>query len=161
MTLEISPAALEDKPLISRMMQLYLYDFSEMTGFDLDPQGCFLYPYLDHYWSEPNRYPFVIRFDGKLAGFVLVNQHTHIPGNEWSIAEFFVLRKYRRKGIGKRVAFDIFNRFHGKWEIYQIPENKTAQVFWREVIDEYTQGNYTVKDHDAEGNPGVIQCFEN
>jgi len=52
------------------------------------------YKYLDHYWTEEGRQPFVIRVDGKLAGFVLIrmmgtNEHSQsIP-----VAEFFVMKK--------------------------------------------------------------------
>src|SRR4051812_41751040 len=117
MDIEIVAASMEDKPLIQRMMELYLYDFSPLENSDLNAHGYFDYPYLDHYWVEPGRYPFVVRVKGKLAGFVLVNQHTYLPGNEWSMAEFFILRRYRRQGIGKHVAWNIFDRFGGKWEV--------------------------------------------
>jgi predicted acetyltransferase len=117
MKIEVSPASIDDKPLIQRMMQFYLYDFSEFGKSDLDSHACFGYSYLDHYWEEKGRHPFIVRVDGKLAGFVLVNKHTYLPGNEWSIAEFFIMRKYRQKGVGKAVAFYIFEQFRGKWEV--------------------------------------------
>ena len=61
------------------MLQLYLHDFSEHAAIgspygDVDEAGCFAYPYLDLYWSEPGRLPFLIRTGGHIAGFVLVNQ---------------------------------------------------------------------------------------
>lgn len=161
MALEVTPATFEDKPLIRRMMDLYLYDFSEMAGFDLDAHGYYHYAYLDHYWVEPDRHPFLVRVDGKLAGFVLVNRHTLSTDNEFAIAEFFIMRKYRRQGIGRAVAFNIFDRFHGKWEVYEIIENTSAQAFWRKVIGEYTQGHYTERNFGSGGDPGVVQCFEN
>jgi predicted acetyltransferase len=55
-------------------MQLYLYDFSEMCGDDCDERGLFEYEYLPRYWIEPERHPFLIRVDGKLAGFALVRE---------------------------------------------------------------------------------------
>jgi predicted acetyltransferase len=77
-----------------------------------------------------------------LAGFVLVNRHAFLPGNEWSIAEFFIIRKYRRQGIGKAVAFYIFDQFRGKWEVREVEANAPAQHFWRKLIAEYTAGHY-------------------
>ena len=142
MKINILPASVNDKPILQRMMELYQYDFSEFQNNDLDAQGCFGYPFLDYYWSEEGRYPFLVQVDDKLVGFVLVNHHIYILGNEWSIAEFFILRKYRRTGIGKRVAFYIFDQFQGKWEIQETKANLPAQRFWQKVITEYTEGQY-------------------
>ncbi|BAZ51756.1 hypothetical protein NIES4103_44140 [Nostoc sp. NIES-4103] len=71
MGIEVLPASITDKPLIQRMMELYQYDFSEIEGTDLNKHGYFGYPYLDYYWVEADRYPFIVQVDEKLAGFVL------------------------------------------------------------------------------------------
>ena len=161
MSVEILPASPEDKLLIQRMMELYQYDFSEFEGTNLDQHGCFGYSYLDHYWVEEGRHPFIVCVDGKLAGFVLVNQHTHIPGNENSIAEFFILRKYRQRGIGKGVAFHIFDLFPGKWEVRQTESNTVAQQFWRNVVGEYTAGQFAEIVLNTESWKGPVQYFDN
>jgi predicted acetyltransferase len=59
------------------------------------------------------------------------------------MAEFFVMRKYRRRGVGRQVAGQIFDMFPGQWSLYQKEDNLPAQSFWRCVIAEYTQGAYT------------------
>jgi predicted acetyltransferase len=111
------------------MMELYQHDLSEFENTDLDSHACFGYSYLDCYWKENSRHPFIVRVDGRLAGFVLVNKHICLPGNEWSIAEFFIMRKYRRRGVGKAVALHIFEQFHGKWEVREVEANAAAQRF--------------------------------
>ncbi len=143
------------------MMELYEYDFSEYENSDLDSHGYFGYPWLDNYWSENGRYPFIVRVDNKLAGFVLVNQHTYLPDNEWAISEFFIMRKYRGKGIGKKVALNIFDQFHGKWEVHELESNKPSHLFWRKVISSYTHEHYIETHLDDERSKGPIQCFEN
>ncbi|WP_327205186.1 hypothetical protein [Paenibacillus sp. Soil522] len=50
------------------------------------------------------------------------------------------MKKYRKEGIGKAVAKQIFNLHKGQWEVYQLESNKPAQIFWNKTIDEYTQG---------------------
>jgi predicted acetyltransferase len=55
------------------------------------------YPYFDDYWSEPERVPFFIEADGKIAGFCLVRRR----GLNWTIAEFTVVPEWRRNGIGR------------------------------------------------------------
>lgn len=161
MLIELSPATLDDKPILQRMLELYQYDFSETSGTDLDSHGCFGYPSLDHYWLEQGRHPFLVRVGGKLAGFVLVNRHTFVPGNELAIAEFFIMRKYRRMGVGRTISFQVFERFRGKWEIQQTETNLPAQAFWRSVVAAYTAGNYRELFLEEAFWRGPVQCFDN
>jgi predicted acetyltransferase len=161
MKIEVTQAAIDDKHLIQRMLEFYQYDFSEFDDADLDSHGTYGYPWLDHYWSEKGRCPFIIRVDGKLAGFVLVNQNTYLQTSEWAISEFFIMRKYRKHGVGKVVAFSMFDQFSGKWEVHELESNIPSQLFWRKVISEYTQGQYTETKISDERSPGPIQCFDN
>jgi len=125
-------------------MELYLYDFSEFDQADIGQLGLYNYPHLEKYWSEPHRHPFFIRVDEHLAGFVLVTRYNIIGVgyDYWVMAEFFVMRKYRRHGIGQTVAHQIFDRFPGPWQVAQLQENTSAIAFWRKVIDRYTAGKY-------------------
>ena len=152
-----------DKPVLCQMLELYLHDFSEYDHADLNEHGYYGYRYLDTYWIEPGRYPFLIKADGKLAGFVLVNKHSYRTPDEdlHSIAEFFVLRKYRRLGIGKQVAVMIFERFPGKWEVNQHPDNLFSIQFWEDVISSYTNGNYELDQVTTEDWTGPSLTFNN
>ena len=161
MFVEVISALITDKSIIQRMIELYRHDLSEFEDLDLDEHGYFGYSYLDYYWVESDRYPFVVRVDGKLAGFALVNQHTHFLDRQYSVAEFFILRKYRRRGIGRQVAIDIFERFPSRWEISKLPTNVTALRFWRDVIKSYLPGKYTETVIEIENHQRVIGCFDN
>ncbi len=164
MDVQITEASVEQKPILDQLMQLYMHDFSEYTDEDVDQNGIFTYHFFDEYWNESGRYPFLVHCDGKLAGFVLVNAHTFVleQGAGKSIAEFFVMRKYRRKGVGRQVAFYIFDRFPGRWEIRQNAPNVAGQQFWRTIIAEYTQGKFseTVLDSPWWAR-GPVQTFDN
>jgi predicted acetyltransferase len=142
MNVEVLPAQVEDKPVLRHLLQLCLHDYSEFNGKDVNEQGLFDYPYLDYYWTESGRYPFLVRVEGKLAGFVLVRR-LEAEGTEplWQMAEFFILRKYRRQGIGQEVAYRVFDCFEGRWEVTQEKGNLPAQKFWQRVIEEYQQMN--------------------
>ncbi|MGG6240962.1 GNAT family N-acetyltransferase [Nodosilinea sp. AN01ver1] len=98
----------------------------------------FDYPYLDYYWTEAGRYPFLVRVEGTLAGFVLVRQ-LELDADEplWQMAEFFVLSKYRRQGIGREVAHRVFDRFEGRWQVTSQEGNLSSQRFWQRVIEDY------------------------
>ncbi len=140
MKLEIVPAQVDDKPVIRHLLELCLHDYSEFNGKDVNEHGLFDYPYVDHYWTEPGRYPFLVRVEETLAGFVLVRR-LDVDEPLWQMAEFFILRKYRRRGIGREVAHQVFDRFQGRWEITQEEGNLTGQRFWQQVIEEYQQIN--------------------
>src|SRR5438309_234153 len=91
---EVVEARLADKPVLQRLVELYMHDFSEYTQRDVNEHGAFGYRYLDHYWTDPDRHPFLLRCDGNWCGFALIRS-----GDSNAVAEFFVLRKYRRRGL--------------------------------------------------------------
>ena len=114
------------------------------------------------YWAEPGRHPFLIRVDGKLAGFALVNARSRLTGDDGvhDLAEFFVLRRYRRRGVGERAAAWLFERFRGRWEVRQKPENLAATAFWRRVIGRHTGERFEDVLWDDERWRGPVQRFE-
>jgi predicted acetyltransferase len=118
-----------DRPILRRLLELYIDDFSELAGHDVDPRGTFGYPRLDSYWTEADRHPFLLRVGGAWAGFALVRS-----GDPNDMAEFFVMRKYRREGVGRDAAQMVFDRFPGTWTVRQILANEAATRFWRSAI---------------------------
>jgi predicted acetyltransferase len=166
--IEISPAGYQELTTLRNLFELYSHDFSEIDGADVDESGLYGYNFLDLYWTDPNRFPFLIRVDGRLAGFVLVRKDSYFPeieasgsGLSWLIAEFFVMRKYRRMGIGKLAARELFDRFPGRWEVAQIEGNDAALLFWRKVIGEYTGGQYSEVVLHNDRWRGPVQVFNN
>lgn len=152
MKIDIVPAATADFAIVRNLFQLYAYDMSEFAGFDVGGEGTFAPSQsLWNYWNgeagtgalrwpaEWRGLPFLIRADGNLAGFALVKQ---LAPAAFDMGEFFVLRKYRRTGLGTHVARAMFGRFPGHWEIRQMPPNLAAQVFWRRIVSDYTGGRF-------------------
>jgi predicted acetyltransferase len=142
----VRPAAVADKPIVHRLLQLYMHDFSELTGADVGPHGEFDYPYFDHYWTEPARHPFLFEVDGALAGLAFVRS-----GAPHDMAEFFVLRKHRRRDVGRQAAALVLRRFPGEWQVRQISANPRATAFWRAAIP------YPFTD--ARNDDGPLQRF--
>lgn len=156
MNVTIESISVEQKSVFVQMMELYNYDFSEFSGADLNEFGYFGYSHIDDYWNEEGRFPFFIRADGKLAGLVLVRSCSEYNDlrDPHNIAEFFVMKKYRKKGIGKKAAKEIFDKFAGGWEISIWRNNNVAKEFWKSVVHEYTKGKYTKfssSDNKTEG----------
>jgi predicted acetyltransferase len=159
--IDITPAKVTEKPILRQMMELYQYDFSEFVGADLGPSGIYDYPYLDHYWVDPDRFPFLVRFSSNLAGFVLVSRFNYLTGlkDAWVVSEFFIMRKYRHQGLGEYAAQTIFDQFPGNWQVSQIYENSPATTFWRKVIARYTSGNFQEDAVDNQNWHGIVQFF--
>jgi len=137
----------KDKEIIYNLMQLYTYELSffedETANFKLLDNGIFnISKYIDLYWKEENRHPYLLKFNNELAGFVLVRFNEE---NMYEIAEFFVLNKYRRFGAGTYMANEMFEKYKGRWEIRTLLKNKRAQDFWRKVVNDFSKGNYSEK----------------
>lgn len=159
MEFQIIKASKEYKDVLRNLMQFYFYDFSEFIKCDVEDNGLYKsYEYLDEYWKDENhRFPYLVKQDGEYIGFVLVRVIESEDGNYFSIAEFFIMKKYRRNGIGQAVAKEIFDLHRGQWEVFQIEPNKPAQAFWYKAINEYTKGEFSER---VEGG-GRIQEFTN
>lgn len=138
--IEVVPAAREQEPVIENLLDLYAHDFSEFHAIELRPDGRFGYKNLSLYWRDPRRHPFLVRVDGGLAGFVLVQEVIPASGKEtaWDMTEFFIARGFRRQGVGTAVACKLWERFPGRWEIRVMEANTGAHYFWQKSIAEFT-----------------------
>ena len=155
---ELEQVSFERKSVLYNLIELCQYDYSEFNGEGVNEHGLFGYRYLDHYWTEAGRYAYVVRAGGGLAGFALVRTlEEGDDGPAYSLAEFFILRKYRRRGIGGRAAGRVFDLFPGLWRVHLEAQNLPAQAFWRKVIGEYTSGAFA--EMSKEGREGPTQEF--
>jgi predicted acetyltransferase len=136
MNVELVPASPDQASILVNLLELYAHDFSEFHSLELDATGRFGYKHLSLYWSEPDRHPFLIKVEGKLAGLAFVKRGSEFSGNQnvWDVGEFFVVRAYRRKGIGVQVAHELWQRFPGLWEVRVMDSNRAALNFWQRAI---------------------------
>jgi predicted acetyltransferase len=138
--IEIIHASLEQKPILANLLELYSHDFCEFVDLEIGLDGRFGYSHLDIYWTEPARRPLLVYVDNKLAGFVLIDG---LPRGSpdvmvWDVAEFFILRGFRRRGIGTEAAHHVWKRFPGRWEVRVIVSNEPAYRFWHRAIKSFT-----------------------
>lgn len=161
--IQIKKVPIEQKPVMEKLMQMYLHDFSEYDLDDVNSDGIYEYKYLDSYWTDKSRLPFLIYYANQIAGFILVNSHVILDENMGakSIGEFFIMRKYRRKGIGTFAARSIFDLYPGKWEVSHEKVNKPSHEFWNKVITGYTDGKYSETIPTDDNRHGPIQSFDN
>lgn len=149
----------EDQYTLKNLLEFYLYEFSQYRDdIELNEYGIFGFQNYQ-ILIEPPCYTYLIFITGKLAGFATVEEKFPAKFDRfYTIREFFVVKKYRRLGVGKIVATRLFDCYQGIWHVIQIYKNRRAQAFWREVIDSYTQGEY-IETFDIEGK--IAQSFSN
>jgi predicted acetyltransferase len=137
--IEIVPATQEHELIITNLFELYVHDFTEFHHLDLDRNGRFGYEYLSLNWKKQGRHPFLISVNGNLAGFAFVKKGSELCGSRavWDVSEFFVVRAYRKQGIGTRVAHELWKRFLGPWEIRVMPMNRVALRFWEQAVEKF------------------------
>jgi predicted acetyltransferase len=142
--MELRQVQAEDREILSNLLEKYDYEFSQYDLRDVNKLGLFGYKYLDYYWTEEKRWAYFIMVDEKLAGFVMVIDMPEVEGTEtdFQMAEFFVMYKYRRSGIGKQAVFQVLDKHKGCWQLRRHPKNIASVYFWNNVISEYTNGKF-------------------
>ena len=155
---EIHRATPQDRLPLYRMLELYQYELSDIWDQDLDAHGEYGYG-LDRFWNDVHSKAYIIKVAGNYAGFALVDDRVKIPGGRFWMDQFFVMKKYRRAGIGRLAALAMFREHLGAWQIGQMPDNLAAQRFWRGVIAEYTAGDFSETQITSGWWLGVVQSF--
>src|SRR5580704_1158083 len=152
-----------DELLLDRLMQLYAYDFSEFMGWDVDDTGRFpVGTPLASCWTTPWRHAFLIRAESHIAGFMILDERSRLTGDPTvvDVAELFVLRHYRRKGVGASAATRAFSMYPRSWEVRQTIANTAATAFWRRTIATYTDGVFSETLLDDARWHGPVQSFD-
>lgn len=166
MPLEIIETTIDHKTIVSNLYQFYLYDFSEMVGFAVEADGRYEESDLEGCWVEPHIHTFLLKVDGEWAGFSLIFEphfskyHNQLI-DHYEMAEFFVMRKYRKHGIGAAFAKALFDRYRGKWRVAELAANTYALKFWRRVIGDYTRGEFEDTTWQGRTYHGTVQFFDN
>lgn len=160
--IEVILARPNQESILANLLELYAYDFSEFNDLELGADGRFGYSGLALYWSEPGRHPFLVWVEGKLAGLVFVKRGSEVSGNEavWDVAEFFVLRGYRRLGIGTQIASEVWRQFPGLWEVRVMESNVPARDFWTHAISIFMGEAIKPVRVEKDGKYWVLFSFE-
>lgn len=90
--INIVEVSLDEKFILSQLIELYEYDFSEFNDRDVNPFGRYGYKYLDHYWTDEGRHPYFIIVNEQYAGFVLINTYCYLQtsADAKAVAEFLL-----------------------------------------------------------------------
>ena len=150
MDYKIIKADEKDKDKLYRLLQYALYDGSQYVDNHLNADCTFDYGWFDNYFTDKDRDAYFIKKDDEYIGMCMVNEYLQINNQGKCVSEFLILPKYRRNHIGKRVAYDIFEMYKGDWEVQPMENNPVAYTFWKNIINEYTSGNYKIRKNSKE-----------
>jgi len=162
MKVNLKKAGMSDKPTLGNLLQFYMYDFSEFLALDFGDRGLYNEYILDDYFINPEKSAFVVLVDDRVAGFVLVSGDTILTRNQGGkcIKEFFVARRYRRKGVGRIVAGLTWDLYPGKWEMKVELRNQPAQKFWEAAIRDYpNKEGFRKEDCNTDRWKGIVFSF--
>jgi len=162
MNIAITEAYPDEREILGNLLELYIYEFASLEDTDVEDDGRYGFDRLDSYFEEAARHPFLLRVDGKLAGFVLVRlDDTPLDGGApvMDVCEFFVMQKYRRHRAGETMAREVFDRFPARWQVRELAANERAHAFWRAIISRYTHNNYDEITWNDDRWYGPVQYF--
>jgi predicted acetyltransferase len=131
---------------------------------DLAPLGTGIFPILGEighrepdqlasWFADSSAQILTILHNDQPVGFAMVRIGQPLasrPAIDFSMAEFFIARDWRRRGVGQEAVRLIFDRFSGRWHIMEYLRNPGAVSFWRRVVNAYTEGRYQEQVRDGE-----------
>ena len=125
--LSISKIGPEFDVALRDLFQHYMRDMSEWFEANACDASAILEKGYDAYLAKVGDSP---------AGFALVGSAGEWAGgmSAYDVHEFFVLREFRRRGVGHSMAALIWDERPGPWLVRVLEANGPAVLFWRNAI---------------------------
>ena len=139
--------------LLGNLFEHYCHDMSEWFELDTGVDGRYSYDTASVWEKGYDAY--LAKVGGSIAGFALIGS-----GGEWlgdigahDVHEFFIMRKFRRHGVGRSMATFLWNEHPGEWLVRVLEANAPALTFWRGEISTYSLGLYREERQIVNGRP--------
>lgn len=98
--------------------------------------------------------------DGSIIGFILLLERPFLTKeNDVGINDFFILNKYKGKGVAAQAAVKLFEEKQGQYFVMQVIENKRAVSFWKKL---YLELNIEINERQdlIDDEQCLIQTFK-
>ncbi|SCY56834.1 GNAT family N-acetyltransferase [Alkaliphilus peptidifermentans] len=148
------------KGILKNLMSLYLHDLSMYSdNLDISDNGLFIYDGFDMFWDKDGLTPLIIYYNDKIIGFILLTSSPYVPKEvDYCVHELFILRRYRKLGIGTLAINKVIEKYRGKYYIVQLVKNKPAVEFWKKYY-KINSIKYIEKEIVEEGDKCITQYF--
>ncbi|MGF7050507.1 putative acetyltransferase [Paenibacillus sp. DS2015] len=158
MNICFTKVTIEDKPILEGLASLYCHDLDEYLCHeeqaDMNAKGLLEYGGLELYFTEEEFSPYFIKYRGIIIGFCLLQTGVYAyPGEDYIVGAYFILKKYRRQGMGREASGQLFESYPGKYRISQFMRNQPAIRFWKHVY-----AYYDIKFIELEQEIGNQSC---
>ncbi|WP_137935706.1 GNAT family N-acetyltransferase [Chitinivorax sp. B] len=128
---------INEKNIIRNLYQFYSYDSSDWESFDLESNGLFYMDdnYFAHYWELEGWSANLIKVNDEIAGFLLI-EHNTLPGLDApEFADLFLMKKYRRQGIGQQIVEGVMLGTAHPWVVNVFVDDTQAMDFWNAMFN--------------------------
>jgi len=154
---------LNQKMILKNLMTLFLHDLSEFNEEQEFNQenGLFEFDVFEWFFEKEGLSPYFITHEENIIGVILLQSTPFTnPGQyDFLINSFFIIKKYRRKGLGKQAVLDLFQQRPGRYAIGQLSNNIPAIQFWRNIYKSI-EVEFQEKEELEEGLKIIYQFFE-
>jgi predicted acetyltransferase len=159
-TLSISKVGPEAEIVLRNLFEHYLHDMSEWFEIDVKADGSYSYDTAS-IWRDGYE-AYLAKVGDSITGFALAGSAEEWLGKTGAhdVHEFFVLRRFRRNGIGQRMATLLWNERSGEWLVRVLEANAPAVPFWRASISSYSRGSYKEEERMVNGRRWRFFRFE-
>jgi predicted acetyltransferase len=149
----ISKIGPESDGVLRSLFEHYLHDMAQWFEVPTEADGSYSYD-TSRIWSQGYDV-YLAKVDADLAGFAIVGSAIEWTGNRDAsdVHEFFVLRRFRRNGFGRRMATLLWEERPGEWLVRALEANAPAVAFWRTAIASYSRGAYEEVERISKGRP--------
>jgi predicted acetyltransferase len=132
----------ESDLVLRNLFEHYIHDMAEWFEIDTKADGSHSYD-TSVVWA--NGYEaYLAKIGNSIAGFAIIGSAIEWLGDTGAhdVHEFFVIRRFRRNGFGRRMATLLWNGRPGTWLVRVLESNAPAVVFWRTAIAGHWCGSY-------------------
>lgn len=152
-SLLISKIGPESDVLLRNLFEHYMHDMAEWFEIDTKADGSYSYD-TSLVWARGYD-AYLAEVGDSIAGFALIGSAVEWLGEigAHDVHEFFVIRRFRRSGVGQKMATFLWNERPGEWLVRVLEANAPAVTFWRTAISSYSRGSYEEEGRVVNGRP--------
>lgn len=145
--------------MLRNLFEHYIHDMAEWFEIDTRADGSYSYD-TSSVWKN-NCEAYLAKVENSIVGFAVIGAAV-----EWldavaahDVHEFFVIRRYRRSGIGTAMANRLWDAHSGEWLVRALEANAAAARFWRRSIASYSEGAYEEQIRIVKKRPWIFFRF--
>jgi len=141
----------ESDVLLRNLFEHYVHDMAEWFEIDTQADGSYSYD-TSAVWNN-GWDAYVAKVGDAIAGFAIVGSALEWGNGAEShdVREFFVIRRYRKRGLGRRMAAMLWDERPGGWLVRVLAANEAAVKFWRAAVSDYTSGLFEEEERAVKG----------